>query len=439
MATINFRINKQAINDPTKIYVRFKGNDFDCEAPTEILVSKKDWSDAKQKIKPTASSDSTRNVINTQLDEFKAKVFEKYNIDNHEGKTINTKWLKDVIKSFHNQPTSTDDDKSIFLSSFADYFAENSKHRINPRTGNKLSKRTIQDFQNSSEKIKNYEVNLGHKIKLTNVDLKLRIEFIEYLRNVKNLGENTIGGIIDNLKGFLREAEAIGYKVHSDYKSKQFISPSAKTKDIYFDEDEIAILKNHSFEFDSYLDNARDWLIIGVWTGLRVSDLLPLTKKDIKNGFIDNTNFKTNIPVTIPLHPHVKEVLVKRNGDFPRKISSQNFNDYMKKVAEEAKFTEMIDGSKMMLIKNDIGNPILNEDGKKIYRKKLGKYPKWELVTSHICRRSFATNLYGKIDTLTIMKITGHQTEKQFLNYIKITPKLHAERLSNLWAELYKN
>lgn len=202
MATINFKINLAAINDPTKIYIRFKGVGFDSEAPTEILVSKKDWSVPKQKIKPTASSDTIRNSVNTQLEELKAKVFEQYNVDNHEGKTINTKWLKDVIKSFHNQPTSTDNDKSIFLSSFADYFAENSKHRINPRTGSKLSKRTIQDFQNSSEKIKNYEVNLGHKIKLTNVDLKLRIEFIEYLRNVKNLGENTIGGIIIISKDF---------------------------------------------------------------------------------------------------------------------------------------------------------------------------------------------------------------------------------------------
>ena len=45
------------------------------------------------------------------------------------------------------------------------------------------------------------------------------------------------------------------------------------------------------------------------------------------------------------------------------------------------------------------------------YRKKTGIYKKHELVSSHICRRSFATNLYGKIDTLTIMKITGHKTE----------------------------
>jgi integrase len=438
MATINFKINLAAINDPTKIYIRFKGVGFDSEAPTEILVSKKDWSVPKQKIKPTASSDTIRNSINTQLDELKAKVFEQYNIDNHEGITINTKWLKDVIKTFHNQPTSTDEDKTIFITSFADYFAESSKQKINFRTGNKLDKRTWLDYQNSSEKIKNYEANLGQKIKLSNIDLKFRIEFIEYLRKVHYLGENTIGGIIDNLKAFLREADAMGYKVHADYKSNKFISPSSKTKDIYFEEEEILLLKNHSFELDSYLDNARDWLIIGVWTGLRVSDLLPLTKKDIKSGYIDNTNFKTKIPVTIPLHPHVKEVLEKRNGNFPRKISDQNFNDYIKKVAEQVGFTEMIEGSKMMFVKDEDGVPILDENGKKIYRKKSGKYQKWELVTSHICRRSFATNLYGKIDTLTIMKITGHQTEKQFLSYIKITPKQHAERLSKLWAELYK-
>lgn len=56
-------------------------------------------------------------------------------------------------------------------------------------------------------------------------------------------------------------------------------------------------------------------------------------------------------------------------------------------------------------------------------------YKKHELVRSHICKRSFATNLYGKIDTLTIMKITGHKTEAQFLSYIKITPKEYAEKL----------
>lgn len=102
----------------------------------------------------------------------------------------------------------------------------------------------------------------------------------------------------------------------------------------------------------------------------------------------------------------------------------------IKVVAEKAGITDEVEGAKIKEIK-------VKKNGKesKIHRKKFGKYPKHELVTSHICRRSFATNLYGKIDTLTIMKITGHQTEKQFLDYIKITPKEYAIKLKELWSQ----
>jgi integrase len=91
-------------------------------------------------------------------------------------------------------------------------------------------------------------------------------------------------------------------------------------------------------------------------------------------------------------------------------------------------FKEVVEGAKISEI-------TIKKNGKKetIHRKQVGKFPKHELVTSHICRRSFATNLYGKIDTLTIMKITGHKTESQFLSYIKITPKEYAEKLKECW------
>ena len=36
---------------------------------------------------------------------------------------------------------------------------------------------------------------------------------------------------------------------------------------------------------------------------------------------------------------------------------------------------------------------------------------------------------------MTIMAITGHTTEAQFLKYIKITPKEHAEKLKEYWIE----
>jgi integrase len=131
------------------------------------------------------------------------------------------------------------------------------------------------------------------------------------------------------------------------------------------------------------------------------------------------------------LHNQVKEILKKRNGEFPRRIADQRFNDFIKKVCKEVGIKNIVEGSKMTEIR------VIDENEKEkiIHRKKFGKYPKYELVSSHVCRRSFATNLYGKIDTLTIMKITGHKTEKQFLEYIKITPKEYAEKLKDFWKK----
>jgi len=165
-------------------------------------------------------------------------------------------------------------------------------------------------------------------------------------------------------------------------------------------------------------------LIIGVWSGLRVSDLLRLNKDFISDGMICITAKKTDINVIIPLHPDVLKILEKRSGNFPRKISDQKFNLYIKEICRAVEIDNITDGYKIIPIK--INKTI-------IYRKQFGSYKKHELVSSHICRRSFATNHYGKIDTLTIMKITGHKTEKQFLDYIKKTPTQYAEKLKELW------
>ena len=216
----------------------------------------------------------------------------------------------------------------------------------------------------------------------------------------------------------------------NDYRLSEFYIPSNKTRDIYLNEEEINKIYDGKFEFD-YLDNARDWFIIGLRTGFRVSDFLELSTNNIKDGYIEKTTKKTEFPVIIPLHNQVKEILKKRNGEFPRKITDQRFNDFIKKVSKEVGIKKIVEGSKM----TEISVKDENEKEKIIHRKKFGKYPKYELVSSHVCRRSFATNLYGKIDTLTIMKITGHKTEKQFLEYIKITPKEYAEKLKDFWKK----
>ena len=61
---------------------------------------------------------------------------------------------------------------------------------------------------------------------------------------------------------------------------------------------------------------------------------------------------------------------------------------------------------------------------------------KWEMISSHTARRSFATNEYlNGTPSITIMAVTGHKTEKAFLKYIKVTSREHAEKMKFLWEK----
>ena len=57
--------------------------------------------------------------------------------------------------------------------------------------------------------------------------------------------------------------------------------------------------------------------------------------------------------------------------------------------------------------------------------------PKYKVVSSHTCRRSFATNLYRNGYSLAeIMPMTGHSTESQLREYIGIDGEQNAENLA---------
>ncbi len=73
------------------------------------------------------------------------------------------------------------------------------------------------------------------------------------------------------------------------------------------------------------------------------------------------------------------------------------------------------------------------QGGKQIVIKK----PKYEFVSSHTARRSFATNEYMAkgLNVRDIMAITGHKTEKSFYKYIRQTPMENAERVKIVWKQ----
>lgn len=93
--------------------------------------------------------------------------------------------------------------------------------------------------------------------------------------------------------------------------------------------------------------------------------------------------------------------------DFPRKLTPQRFNLYLKRVLKAAQLNQKVKGFKF--------NP-------ETQRKEIGVFPKHAVISSHDLRRSFATNFFGKISTPVLMNMTGHSKESTFMTYIGRDP-----------------
>lgn len=264
------------------------------------------------------------------------------------------------------------------------------------------------------------------KINVKDVGLKFIDELEKYFLDVDLLNGNTTGRYIKFTKTVcLWASSEREIKAHPQLNKVKGYSDEA-TK-VFLTIDELETIDKTTFERTA-LENAKDWLIIGCFIGQRVSDLLRLTSENItvRNGLelIELTQKKIGKRVVVPLHHKVKATLDKRNGNFPYYISDVKFNIHIKDVCKLAGITEPTEGGKMVTNKNT---------GKT--RKEFGTYPKHELISSHVCRRSYATNFYGEMPTSWLISITAHSTERQFLEYVGKSEIDTAQQIADFYAK----
>jgi len=417
MSTLNYLVKGK--KNFSNILIRFKnGRKFDYTISSELKVEPKNWSQSKQKIKNTVGN-KTKDTINIHLVDLKKYIIDNFNLDNATGVYIDKEWLNKKVALYFNRPLNEFVLDEVYFIPFIKNFVLEAPKRIIKATNKPVSSSTITKYKSTQKKLEAFEIHYKTKLKFTDLDLKFHKDFLHFITSIQNIGSNTAGKYISTIKAFAREALLQGLPVNKEINHPNFFVPTEKTEDIYLKDEEINTIYKHNFKNDERLENARDLFIIGLRTGLRVSDFLRLKQTNLKNGFIEIETQKTGQEVVIPMHWQVKEILEKRKG-FPNKLSDQKFNLYIKEVAEISGLKEQTTGSKV---------------NKKTNRKEKGTFPKHQLVTSHICRRSFASNLYGELPNMVIMGITGHKTETQFLKYIKITPKENANKLKEYWAK----
>ena len=226
----------------------------------------------------------------------------------------------------------------------------------------------------------------------------------------------------------MNEATERGINTNLAFRSRYFAKPSEESENIYLTESEIKEIGAIDLSSNRKLESVRDLFLIGCHTGLRYSDYSILKPENIKEGFIETTQQKTGAKIVVPIHTVVERIIKKYKGQLPKSISNQKTNDYLKELGK----LEDKKGKKLLPCLNEIVSKTFTKGGVKL----IESYQKWELLSSHTARRSFATNEYlAGTPTITIMAITGHKTEKAFLKYIKLTPNEHAKLLKIHWQK----
>ena len=187
--------------------------------------------------------------------------------------------------------------------------------------------------------------------------------------------------------------------------------------------DELKLVENATFDHlrkgnqgprSSAHNQVRDMFLLACWTAARIGDVkrfpdLVKTLWDDNKGacpdVIEIIQSKTNTPAFIPIAPPARRIIERYNGQLPTLPNSQKCNSVLKEVIEAAGITRSFQ------------RPSTSIDGGEPEMVRV-----CDTISFHDARRTALTNFY-LLDVLSmpqLMKISGHSTETQFIQYLDI-------------------
>ena len=384
-----------------------------------IVQDSKQWDSKKERLKLPSSILGAAD-INLKLSESIYK-FNK-SISNIEEEYFSELMIQNLMKEAFGKKNESE----IQLSSkknlikyyewFLEYYAINNS----PYTKKILTKGTLITYRSALSRLKNYiDDRKLKKFSFNDCHRDFYNDYISFLTS-KNYSLNYVGTMIQKLKTIIGFAFDEGIHNNIEFRKNYFSKMTEQIDHVYLTVEELQRIKELNIN-DFLLDSVRDIFLIGCYTGLRISDIMSLLKTANQSIFLDEgvkyfhiKQIKTSNTVIIPLNRIINEILDKRDGNLPDYLHQNVLNEHIKSICKRAKITE---------------NHLLRrtEGGKEVEY----NLPKYKFVSSHTARRSFCTNAYKSgMPIQDIMAISGHKSERVFLNYVKVEKAENAKRIA---------
>ncbi|MFC4210860.1 site-specific integrase [Pedobacter lithocola] len=347
--------------------------------------------------------------INDDLQDLKKSledIAHRYELDNV---PYSADMLVEKLKNKNNVKTKKEEKNNIVFDFIDNYVTENEPSR---------AKGSLSVYKALKSHLGAFEKHNRSRIRFEDINYSFFQSFQNFLIKHRGINNITIAKQLSTLKTFLGYAKMNGIKITDSY--RDFKIRKQKLEVIALTGDEFETLYNLDLSKNERLAKVRDVFCFSCVTGLRYSDLAQLRREHIKATEICLTIKKTKEQLIIPINVYAESILEKYNEHLLPipVISNQKFNDYIKELCELAEINEKIE---IIRFKGAI--------------KEATVHPKFDLISAHTGRKTFATlSLEKGIPAETVMGITGHSDYKSFQRYVKVTEERKRNEMNKAWG-----
>ena len=393
MATVKFYLQDKKSKNKSSIRLFFNYNNKVLKYSVNLSIKPTLWNEKNYRIKHQATHCIK---LNRQLQKVEDTIFDIYQTLKTNENLITNQILKEKLDVRLDKVEQED-----FFSYMKLYIEQKQE----------LRKTTKQDYLQTYNTLKEFEISSSYLVSFESINLDFYNRFKNYMLSSLKHSINTFGKRIKVIKSIMNYATELGINKNLDYQKKVFKVLSNQIKREYLNIDEINRLI--TLDIDGELEKCRDAFVLMCYLGLRYSDYKNINRNNISGTNLNIRMHKTNEDISIPIHPTAMQIIEKWNYELP-KLSNAKLNKYIKKICRYAEIDEVI---------------INGENA----------FKKYELITCHTARRSFATNGFeSKVPTRVLMQITGHKKESTFLNYVQRKREIELSQILEIYPTQLK-
>ncbi len=415
MASIRYFVKKSK-GAKTTVYVRVRHDNSEFNISSGLSVFTEDLSKGNTFIKKNVQN-STSKQLKTKLDHLKKTLQDDIEELLNTEKPLTKEWLRFQIDFRLGRIDNEGEKKKVItVTDHINHIIKTAPTRKNSKGGIGISENRISKYKLLATRFK--EFRKGRSCEIKAVNKRMFDAFFNWVMVDKGYSETYACKLHSDLKGVCKDARANGIEVSKDLDSVKTHRPSP-----YKDDSDVIVLTEEEIHQIELLDlteerliNARKWLIMACYTGQRGGDLTSINKDNFmhttKGLTIRIKQKKGNKPVVIPVLPQVKKIF---DEGLPYPLALSNLSEYFKELGKLAGIDTPTMGRRRES-KNGIQRGVMRER------------PKYEYLSTHTGRRTFATiHYYKRFPLSVIMAVTGHANESTLRQYINKKDDSHLD------------